>query len=205
MREEKAARVLVVAWTLGCATVAMAQNVVGNGEFNNLDETDGWTPVFASEWTYAPNDANGCDLSGGGYGASTPIADPDRPRYFQVLSPGCLSLSPGQAMYVDFQYWAPVEVVRTLLLMYSSSDCTTGQGGFYFWFLAGTAEWTRASLPFTNSINASSVRLAFDAWNSTTSDFSLVFDRVYLGAVDRIFSDDFEGGSSACRWSASAL
>lgn len=193
----------MAAWVLAGATAATAQNAVTNGEFNDFDETAGWTAFSASEWTYAPNDANGCDLSGGGYGASTVLADPLRPRYFYVVAPGCLPLSPGQAMFVDLHYLAPgVEVVRPLLLIYSSSDCTTGQGGFYFSSLAGAAQWTRASLAFTNSANAAYVRLAVDAWNSTATDFELVFDRVYLGTADRIFADDYEGGSSVCRWSA---
>jgi hypothetical protein len=196
-----------VAWILGIATAAVAQNVVSNAEFDNPVETDGWVPIYASEWTYAPNDANGCDLSGGGYGASTAIADPARPQYFYVYSPGCLAVSPGQAMYLDFQYLAPgVEAVRYLLLTYSSADCTTGQSGFYSpGQIGGVGQWTRASWSILNVFNAASVRLVFDAWNSTATSFSLVFDRVYLGATPRIYSDDFEGGTSACRWSASIL
>ena len=204
MRRRRGGPSWILGWALASATAVMAQNVVGNGEFNDLDETAGWTPITSSEWTYAPNDANGCDLSGGGYGASAAFGDPARPEYFYVLSPGCLAVGPGQAMFVDFQYLAPgVEVVRPLLFAYSSADCSTGLGGFYFWQLSGTAQWTRVSLPFTNSLNAASVRLNLDAWNSTATSFSLVLDRVYLGGADPVFADDFEGGTSPCRWSAS--
>lgn len=202
-------RQLVWSWSVACAlastTAVLAQNVVSNGEFDNPDETTGWAAFYASEWTYAPSDANGCPESGGGYGASVAFSDPARPEYLYVYAPGCLAVSPGQALFVDFDYLAPgVETLRAVLLMYSSPDCTTGLAGFYFANLSGTAQWTRADLPFSNSANAASVRLTLDAWISTATPFSLVFDRVYLGAADRLFADDFEGGSATCRWSASA-
>lgn len=202
------ARACMAAWILGCASAAIAQNAISNGDFNAVDGTSGWTPVWATIWSFNAIDANNCELSGGGYGTSYPISDPERPEYFEVRAPGCLPLSPGQAMNVDFQYLAPgVAVVRALLMMYSSGDCTTGEGGFYFWNLGGAADWTRASLPFTNWVNAGSVRLEFDAWNTTLDAFQLLFDRVYLGAASRIFADDFEGGNDSfgrpCRWSAS--
>ncbi len=205
MPRERNVRKWLAVWSLAAAASApgaTAQNAIDNAEFDDAVETEGWIPLNFSEWTYAPNDADGCDLSGGGYGASMASLDPERPRYFYVVSPGCLALTPGQEMHIDLRYLAPgVEVVRPLLLMYSTPDCTGSTGGFYFWNLGGTTEWTRASLSGTNSANAAYVRLAIDAWNTTTTDFSLVFDRVYLGVADRLFADGFEGGTTACRWS----
>lgn len=125
------------------------------------------------------------------------------PQYFNVIAPGCLGISPGQTVYLDFDYIAPgVDDVRSLVRWYSSANCTTGSLGFTQpLILDGVFDWTRESLSVVNLFSAAFARLEFDAWRTTDIAFYVAFDRVDLGARRRIFADDFDGSSIPCRWS----
>jgi len=182
-------------------------NVVTNPEFNI--DLGGWWSNYNTWWVWSSNDHDGCAGSGAGWGASKAFSFTGDPRkqYFSADATACLPVSPGEMMWIEFDYLTVAPTVRALLTIYSTSDCSGGSGGFYFWNLGPTGgNWVHGEVSGPNYVNAVSVRLGFDAWSTVeTEDFSFLVDRVYLGTADRIFSDDFEGNGATplCRWSAS--
>lgn len=207
MRESKYS---ALRWTfalLGAALAfpAAAQNAIPNAEFELVDGVSGWNALIATSWLPDGVDANGCEQSHSGIGVSAVYGQPNAAQYFNVDAPGCLTVSVGQTVYIDLMYWAGgVDSVRPVLKAFSGAQCDGSSLGFYQPMILGeTFEWTRAQLASLMSIaNTASVRLAIDAWDAVDLPFPLALDRAYIGLRQRIFSDDFEGDDSPCRWSA---
>jgi hypothetical protein len=210
VRGGERARAWWAAGLLGVGAVdgASAQNVIANPEFELVDGVDGWQMVFGALWEPVVIDSDGCAESRAAFGISVvnPFPQPGAEQLFAVRAPGCLPVAPNQTFYLDFVYNAPgVDSVRAFARAYPNATCAGNNLGFYQPLIVGESfGWTHVSLSADNVIpNTLSVSLAFDAWDAVNETFGLAFDRVYLGAAERIFSEDFEGqAATPCRWSS---
>jgi len=201
----------VLSLLCGClfqASVALgSDNAVTNAELNGGTEISGWSSDFGtwSVWS-GTSDANACEGSGSGWGASAWDAGQSK-QYLRIYAPGCLPLAPAQPLWFQFDYWTTAPFVRVVLWNHQTSNCSDPHGLFYLWTVGPSGGgWAHADIPLANTSDAAAVSIQIDAWSlSQLDDFSLLVDRLYLGTADRIFSDDFEGARATpfCRWSAS--
>ncbi|KAB2948826.1 MAG: hypothetical protein F9K18_15440 [Thermoanaerobaculia bacterium] len=93
---------------------------------------------------------------------------------------------------------------RIYLQLFSDAGCL-GHLGWSSWVAGGTsAAWTRISGPIALTSDTRSVRLHIDNIPMVAGgpQFTVEWDRLYLGAAPELLVDGFETESgSACRWS----
>jgi hypothetical protein len=191
-----ASLVAVTVLSLAGASATSAQNLLTNPEFDGYG-TSGLPNDPFPQWNStgavaAGEDADGC-----------PNSDSHRQEPNSVPGGGiaadCVQTTPGETLYLEVTYrsTAPVDLG---LLQASDATCTT--------FSIGPAppppsippsgDWTTVRLQTTVAASRFSVffRLRADA----DAPYVVEFDRAYLGREERVFADDFDGGSF-CRWS----
>jgi hypothetical protein len=105
-------------------------------------------------------------------------------------------------LYLEVRYRAE-RPIHLYLILYAGADCTTPFIGELGPSFPASAQWSVAQRAITlTSLNVASVRYSVLALDDPgPSQFTAEFDRAYVGRVERVFSDNFEGGS-LCRWPA---
>jgi hypothetical protein len=157
------------------------------------------------------DDANGCHL-GGGHSGSLQV-QASGPEYLvgvTLWADDCLNIQAGQWVHLAITAKAvqdPGGFVEPVIATYLQSNCAgaAGVGGWAddsgsaggFGTSWSTLRWHGDLLPEVQSI-----RVGFlpNVLNPTVR-----FDRVYAGPAPRLFGDDFEAGSTFCRWSSAVV
>jgi hypothetical protein len=181
--------------SLAMAAPGHAQNLIPtNPEFDGFDAGfPGWetTSVFPA----AGEDADGCPDSG------SFRAESDDGSIASLLATECLEVETGDTFHLEVAYRSDVEVYLRLA-EFSNPGCSTGLISALTGALPASAEWTTARVEKTiENVVVDSVRFQLAAYGGAEEPpFVAEFDRAYLGRVERVFEDDFEGGE-VCRWS----
>ena len=179
---------------------AVGQNLLVNPEFDG--SVASWSGLSKTEWI-ADDDVDGCGAGAPFSGsAETGSVVPDVASYSGLQPDLCLNVSPGETVWTEMAAisphpWAPFPAY------YEGDDCAGTpsplQSEVVF---PASAAWLRRSALLTVPSGAHSMRVLWAAVDEAGSAFLTRWDRAYLGAAERIFTDGFEVGRS-CRWSAS--
>lgn len=182
-----------------------AQNVLLNPDFDV--DVAGWQAVLGTiDLDPMDEDADACPESSSGrlVAASQP-----GPEFLGVVqaTDSCLDVTPLQEIWIDATLWlrsAEFVAVGLTVLEYTDDACTT----FLDPPVQTAIELSVGAAPeaehlsVTTSVGVESVGLQIETGALVPN--ALLLDRLYLGVAERIFADDFEGGST-CRWSAEAV
>ncbi len=180
------------------ATPATAQNLLSNPDFdvNDLD----WYHDTSSGQQWSADDADQCANSGS-LTAMSVTTSPDF-QAFSTRPTDCVAVTPGETLYASLRYRVGAQFLRVYFTYCSDAGCSScGTFSPFIDFGPTSASWVEVG--GASTIPASSVAavyLTIDAALASATPFSVDLDRVYLGRIDWIASDDFELGS-LCRWS----
>ena len=195
---------LVLLAPFATARGAEAQNLLTNPDFDVPDglatwqEQTGSVSLGTDSGTCATSSAVDATsgLSGGGS------------QYFFMTSTQCIPVDPATnpALHLAGMYTATADVyARIYLQFFSDTGCSTPIG-FSATLVGGTSvAWNRIADTVAIDANAGSVLVLVDGnpANLGEPQFTMRWDRFYLGVEPQIFRDDFEFESgSACHWSA---
>jgi hypothetical protein len=155
-----------------------------------------WRPGATQTSTVA-TDADACPASFAFRGQSSGSGSPSVVR---ATGGDCIPSQAGDLLYLEARYRAE-KPVHLYLILYAGADCTTPFFGELGPSFPASGPWSSARRAVeVTSTNVAAVRYSVLALDDPgPSQFSAEFDRAYLGRVERIFADGFEGGSS-CRW-----
>lgn len=199
MRARSCAALLVVAIA---GVFAFAQRIgAENLLFADPDFDDGigaWM-TGAAQTSIVTADADSCPASFAFKGETSGSASPSVVR---ATGGDCIPAQPGDLLYLEVRYRSEMPV-HLYLILYAGADCTTPFFGDLGPSFPASAEWimARRALAITPT-NVAAVRYSVLALDDPgPSLFTADFDRAYLGRSERVFADDFEGGS-LCRWPA---
>lgn len=196
-------RWLSLLWLVGIsASPAAAQNALFNPDFDV--DVAGWQTFLGSlDLDPMHEDADGCPESSSGrlVAASQP-----GPEFFGLLqaTDSCLDVAPLQEVWIEATLWLRSTgsvAVGLTVLEYTDDACTT----FLDPPVQTAIDLTVGSTPgaerlsVTTSLGVESVGLQIGTGAIVPN--ALLLDRLYFGVAERVFADDFEGGST-CRWSA---
>lgn len=181
-----------------------AQNALLNPDFDV--DVAGWQ-AFLGSFDLDPmhEDADGCPESSSGRLVAVPGPGPAALAELWATD-SCLDVLPLQEVWVGATLWLRSEgfvAVSFTVIEYTDDACTT----FLDPPVQTPIELSVGSTPEAEhlsvvaSAGVESVGLRIDTGALVPN--ALLLDRLYLGVAERVFADDFEGGST-CRWSAAA-
>lgn len=191
-----------LAWIVALsASPAAAQNAFFNPDFDV--DAAGWESVAGSFGLDPLNeDADDCPGSSSGRLVAGPFSTEFVGTVIAVDS--CLDVEPFQEVWLDATLWlrnAGTVWVQLRVREFTDDVCTLNSvvpPRAPFEPPVGAApEQYRFSLETTAGVE--SVNVVVDS--VSLSPYTLLLDRLYLGVSERLFADDFEGGST-CRWSS---
>ncbi|GMU66355.1 MAG: hypothetical protein AMXMBFR36_26290 [Acidobacteriota bacterium] len=193
-------------WLVGISvSPSAAQNALLNPDFGV--DVAGWQTFLGSlDLDPMHEDADGCPESSSGRLVAASQSGPEFLGLLQATD-SCLDVAPLQEVWIDATLWlrsAGFVAVGLILLEYTDDACTT----FLDPPVQTAIELSVGSTPeaehlsVTTSAGVESVGLQIDTGAIVPN--ALLLDRLYLGTAERVFADDFEGGST-CRWSAGAI
>lgn len=192
---------LTILALVASSRTAPAQNLLTNPDFDSPAGLDGWTTHNGS--TVLGADSGSCATSGVGDGLS---AISGGNEYFWMGSQQCILVDPmvHPELFVAAMYRTTGSVfARIYLQRFSDTDCATGIG--FTGMVAGSTspDWTRIAGSLAIASDTVAVQLMAD--NNVAvggaPQFTVQWDRFYLGLTPEIFVDDFEfEGGSACHW-----
>lgn len=185
------------------ARTAPAQNLLTNPDFDSPAELDSWTTHTGN--TVLGADSGSCTTSGAVDGLSGVSGSQ---QYFWMESEQCIVVDPvaNPEMFLAGMYRTTGNVfARIYLARFSDTDCTTPIGFTSLVAGATSPEWNR--IAGAVEIPGSTVAVQLMADNNVAilgaPQFTVQWDRFYVGFTPEIFVDDFEFESgSACHWSA---
>ena len=188
---------------LASVRTAMAQNLLANPDFDAGLGLSSWQVGEGS--VAAGADSGGCSLSEAMDGTSGLSGGGS--QFFQVLSeciPVAAAANP--VWNVGGMYKTTADVfARLTLSQYSDIACGTQTGFSETIFAESSASWNRVSGEVHVAANTLAVVLYVDANPAVVGapQFTVQWDRFYLGLAPEVFRDGFEVESgSACHWSA---
>jgi hypothetical protein len=187
------------------ARTAPAQNLLTNPDFDAPAGLDSWTIHTGSSVLAA--DSGSCTTSSVVDGLSGISGGQ---QYFWMSSQQCILVDPVEnpEMFVAGMYRTTGNVfARIYLVRFSDTDCGTAIG--FSGMIAGATspEWNRIAGALEIASDTVAVRLMADNNVAVLGapQFTVQWDRFYLGLPPEIFVDDFEFESgSACHWSSIA-
>ena len=187
-----------IAVALSVSATAAAQNLIAtNPEFDG--DTTGWEGG-SGQTTGLGEDSDGCPDSDSFHAEPTE----DGSGTVRAAAVECVTAQPGDVFHLEVRYRSGVPVYL-LLAQFANPDCTVSLIAELGEPLPPSAEWTSARVTTTiEEAGIESVRFVILAMDNGASrePYASDFDRAYLGREERIFADDF-GGGSPCRWSSS--
>lgn len=182
---------------------AGAQNLAGSNTDLNVSDA-GWSYIGSGS-RVGNDDANGCTGVAGSSGSlfvqaelPSQVGDPSISAAFPLV---CIPVSPGETIYTEVFYKSEVDA-DVSPSYFDTENCTGGQTlpVFETTFPAAVT-WTRGADILTVPDGALSMLVAWAAADPNGLPFATAWDRAYAGRRPRVFSDDFEAGTT-CRWSA---
>ncbi len=186
------------------AAGARAQNLLTNPDFDAPEGLADWQlqsgslQLGADSGTCATSDAVDATSAPSGGGS----------QYFHMTSLQCIPVDPlaTPELHLAGMYKATANVyARIYLQVFSDAGCSTPIGFSATVFGGTSVAWNRIADVVAIDANAASVVVNVDGnpANFGEPQFTMEWDRFYLGAAPEIFLDDFEFESgSACHWSA---
>jgi hypothetical protein len=163
----------------------------------DFDDGIGAWMTGAGQASGVADDADDCPQSFAFHGQATGSASPSIVR---ATASDCIAAQQGDELFLEVRYRSE-RPLHLFLILYAQPGCATPLIGELGPQYAAAAEWevARRTIEITSS-NVASVRFSALAMDDPgPASFSAEFDRAYLGRVQRIFADDFEGGAT-CRW-----
>jgi hypothetical protein len=167
----------------------------------DFDDGIGAWMTGAAQTSTTTADADTCPASFAFRGETSGSGSPSVVR---ATGGDCIPSQPGDLWYLEVRHRAE-RPVHLYLSLYAGADCTTPFFGDLGPSFPASVQWSvaRRAIAIT-STNVAAVRFSVLALDDPgPSLFTADFDRAYLGRVERVFSDDFEGGS-LCRWPVAA-
>jgi len=198
--------VLFLAAALFSGRALVAQNLLGNGEFDLPDGTTDWQNTIGS--MQLVEDSGSCTTSDAVLGTSAPAGG--GVQFFTLYSDQCIPIdgsvhsgvSVGAMYRTSASVWARID-----LQLFDSSDCTGGSSFPNPVFGTTSADWTRISgdLPLFESTRSVQLQVSNNPTTAGVPQFTVEWDRIYLGLAPELLVDGFEiEEGSTCRWSAAA-
>ncbi len=195
---------------LAPALARASENVLTNPEFDNAQMEAGWTIALPGasgsliDWTN--EDANACPGSG-----SLRIASSTTDVGTQWAEVGqCLAINSSTwatGFHAAFSYFSYETLSFAWASYFYYSDTACGQaGGSYLGYEGDEGPigpgWHRAAISRPTLLaHTQSVLVAVGAEAYQLTRMELSVDRAYFGPRPVVFTDDFEGVASTCRWS----
>lgn len=180
-----------------------AQNLLANPDFDTPDGLSGWI-LQAGTWQSGA-DSGSCTTSGAIDGTS---AISGSSQYFYVVPDQCIAVDPSATpeLYLAAMYRTTANVfARLYLQFFSDGACATPIGWSSSVFGSTSANWNRIGdfLPLNPNAGSVSFHADNNPANVDEPQFTVQWDRFYLGVEPQLLLEDFEfEGGSACRWSS---
>jgi hypothetical protein len=193
--------VLVFCWPSG---PAQAQNLLTNPDFDGPGGLDLWTVQTGSMVLGA--DSGSCTTSGAIDATSGLSGGGD--QVFWITSQPCILVDPLVTPVMQLAAMYKTEATtysRVYLQMFSDTTCSTPIGFSPFVFGGTAPAWSRIAGGVAIDSATLSVLFFAESYPQTAGapDFTVQWDRFYMGVLPEILVDDFEfEGGSACHWSS---
>ena len=202
MRQRKFATVLALV-AFGFSAESFAQNLLGNPAFDVGQGTTGWIIEWGAGQLVA--DAAHCTMSQALAGTSAISGGGE--QFFYFNSTECIALDPDThpTIFLGGDYRTTGNVFsRIYLTTYNDADCLGSASFTTSVFGPTSASWVRILDAVTVQAGVQAARLSVDNIVAQAGEpqFTVEWDRLYMGYEGEIFPDDFEfEGGSLCRWS----